>query len=41
MKTLNKLRTFAEGGKVRKYGDGGKTYDDYLKEANGNPQIAQ
>lgn len=41
MKTIDKLRKFAEGGKVRKYGGGGKTYDDYLKEANGNPQIAQ
>lgn len=41
MQTIDKLRKFAEGGKVRKYGGGGKTYDDYLKEANGNPQIAQ
>lgn len=41
MQTIDKLRKFAEGGKVRKYEDGGKTWDDYLKEANGDTQQAR
>lgn len=41
MQTIDKLRKFAEGGKVKKFETGGKTWDEYLKEANGNVQQAR